>query len=55
MNEQQEPSPPSSQQFKVIKLAPNGPAPGQSVNAWLYGKDQHHRRQIGKAQWKRLP
>lgn len=24
--------------FKVVRLKPNGPKPGQSVDAWLYGK-----------------
>jgi hypothetical protein len=26
--------------FKVIKLPRNGPKPGQSTNAWLYGKER---------------
>lgn len=26
--------------FKIIKLPPNGPKPGQSTKAWLYGKEQ---------------
>ena len=30
--------------FKVIKLPPNGPKPGQSVDAWLYGKDKDTER-----------
>jgi hypothetical protein len=31
-------------QFKVIKLPPNGPKPGQSVDAWLHGKDKETER-----------
>jgi hypothetical protein len=30
--------------FKVIKLPPNGPKPGQSVDAWLHGKDKDTER-----------
>jgi hypothetical protein len=30
--------------FKVIKLPPNGPKPGQSVDAWLHGKDKDTKR-----------
>ena len=26
--------------FKVTKLKPNGPKPGKSVDAWLYGKEK---------------
>ena len=26
--------------FKVTKLKPNGPKPGQSVDDWLYGKEK---------------
>jgi hypothetical protein len=29
--------------FKVIKLPPNGPKPGQSTNAWLYGKGKEEK------------
>jgi hypothetical protein len=24
--------------YKIVKLPPNGPKPGQSTRAWLYGK-----------------
>jgi hypothetical protein len=24
--------------YKIVKLPPNGPKPGQSTSAWLYGK-----------------
>lgn len=29
--------------FKVIKLPPNGPKPGQSTKAWLYGKGREEK------------
>ena len=37
--------------YKVTKLKPNGPAEGQEVEKWLYGKDQmkqpgRHRRNV---------
>jgi hypothetical protein len=43
--------------FKVIKLPRNGPKPGQSTRAWLYGKEQEakefRRRLDGQDQGKR--
>jgi hypothetical protein len=30
--------------FKVIRLPRNGPKPGQSTNAWLYGKEKEQQR-----------
>lgn len=27
-------------EFKVTRLRPNGPKPGQSTRAWLYGKEK---------------
>lgn len=32
--------------FKVTKLRPNGPKPGQSVEAWLYGKEKGHQEKL---------
>lgn len=29
--------------FKVIRLARNGPKPGQSMKAWLYGKGKEEK------------
>lgn len=29
--------------FKIIKLPPNGPKPGQSTSAWLYGKSKEEK------------
>lgn len=28
--------------FTVVKLRPNGPKPGQSVDAFIYGKDKSY-------------
>lgn len=36
--------PMEEKEFKVIKLPRNGPKPGQSVNAWLYGKKLEENR-----------
>jgi hypothetical protein len=30
--------------FKIVKLPPNGPKPGQSTRAWLYGKKQEEKK-----------
>ena len=38
--------------FKLIKLPPNGPKPGQSTRSWVYGKDQHSQREIDRIRWK---
>lgn len=27
-------------EFRVTRLRPNGPKPGQSMRAWLYGKER---------------
>lgn len=32
--------------FKVTKLKPNGPKPGQSTEAWLYGKTKADERKL---------
>lgn len=29
-------------EFKVVKLKPNGPKEGQSVEKWIYGKTKGH-------------
>jgi len=43
--------------FKIIKLPRNGPKPGQSTKAWLYGKEQEakefQRKLDGQDQGKR--
>jgi hypothetical protein len=33
-------------EFKVTKLKPNGPKPGQSVDAFIYGKDKGYQELI---------
>jgi hypothetical protein len=38
--------------FKVIKLPPNGPKPGQSMDAWLYGKDKDTERTRKIIEWR---
>jgi hypothetical protein len=38
---------------KITKLPPNGPATGQSMEAWLYGKNKNCQRQRDAAQWRR--
>jgi hypothetical protein len=30
-------------EFKVVRLRPNGPKPGQSLRGWLYGKQMEQR------------
>ena len=30
--------------YKIVKLPLNGPKPGQSTEAWLYGKDKDTKR-----------
>jgi hypothetical protein len=31
---------------KITRLPPNGPKPGQSVDAWLHGKTKAHERLV---------
>jgi len=38
---------------KITKLPPNGPVAGQSMEAWLYGKNKNCQRQRDAAQWRR--
>ena len=38
---------------EIVKLPRNGPAAGQSVEAWLYGKNKNCQRQRDAAQWQR--
>jgi len=32
--------------FTVVKLKPNGPKPGQSVDAFIYGKDKGYQELV---------
>ena len=36
---------------RLIKLPRNGPKPGQSADAWLYGKDKHCQAERDGAKW----
>jgi len=38
------PDPPDPSDPNITRLPANGPKPDQSVSAWLYGKEQAHRR-----------
>jgi len=37
-------------EFKITKLPRNGPKPGQSTRAWLYGKAQGDKKWDAKAE-----
>ena len=36
---------------RIVKLPRNGPKPGQSASAWLYGKDRNCQAERDAAQW----
>jgi hypothetical protein len=38
-------------QPKITKLPRNGPKPGQSVNAWLYGKNKSEQQELERLRW----
>lgn len=38
------PAPPDPSDPNIVRLPANGPKPDQPVSAWLYGKEQAHRR-----------
>ena len=40
---------------RIIKFPRNGPKPGQSVSAWLYGKDKSEQEEIDRLRWQRTP
>ena len=40
-----------SQEPRIIRLPPNGPKPGQSTRAWLYGKDKAEQRELERLRW----
>jgi hypothetical protein len=40
---------------RIIKLPRNGPKPGQSVSAWLHGKDKSEQEEIDRLRWQRTP
>jgi hypothetical protein len=37
---------------KIIRLPRNGPKPGQSTEAWLYGKQKHEQKVLEHERWK---
>lgn len=37
---------------KIIRLPRNGPKPGQSTEAWLFGKHKHEQRLLEQERWK---
>jgi hypothetical protein len=39
-------------EFKIIRLPRNGPKPGQSTEAWLYGKEKHEKKMLEYERWK---
>lgn len=45
--------PPAVDPPKIVKLPRNGPAAGQSMDAWLYGKNKNCQRQRDAAQWQK--
>jgi hypothetical protein len=38
-------------QPKITKLPRNGPKPGQSVSAWLYGKNKSEQAELERLRW----
>ena len=42
-------------QLKIIKLPRNGPKPGQSTEAWLYGKNKNCQAERDAARWSPKP
>ena len=47
--------PPAVDPPAIVKLPRNGPAAGQSVDAWLYGKNKNCQRQRDAVQWRKRP
>lgn len=45
-------SQPTMSEPRLIKLPRNGPKPGQSTAAWLYGKDKNCQAERDAAKWK---
>lgn len=37
----------------ITRLPRNGPKPGQSMEAWLHGKDSHCQAERDAVQWKK--
>jgi hypothetical protein len=47
--------PPAVDPSAIVKLPRNGPAAGQSVDAWLYGKNKNCQRERDAVQWRKRP
>jgi hypothetical protein len=44
----------SPEEPKIIRLPRNGPKPGQSTSAWLYGKQRSEEKALERERWKSL-
>lgn len=44
----------SSEEPKIIRLPRNGPKPGQSTTAWLYGKQRAEEKALERERWSSL-
>ena len=42
---------PTMTEPRIVKLPRNGPKPGQSASAWLYGKDRNCQKERDAAKW----
>ena len=49
-----EPFRPTMPEPRIVKLPRNGPKPGQSTSAWLYGKDRNCQAERDAAQWQAI-
>jgi hypothetical protein len=43
-----------SEEPKIIRLPRNGPKPGQSTSAWLYGKQRAEDKALEQQRWNSL-
>jgi len=41
-------------QPKITRLPRNGPKPGQSVSAWLYGKNKSEQTELERLRWQEV-
>jgi len=40
-------------ELRIVKLPRNGPKPGQSTSAWLYGKTKYEQKQADNLLWQK--
>ena len=45
---------PSPESPKIVRLPRNGPKPGQSMEAWLKGKERAEERALEQGRWKSM-